>query len=329
VKLRTFAQHVLSVIALSALPGCFPSCLFDRSDPEPRPQPLPTEDEPISSPPWIQGVDIPTWPPPGPATEITAWLNDDEGMTDGQFVFASTVPFAVSGTAASVTVTGAQLGEGYGTMAVIVWDEDDSVAQQLVTNLLVDLSPPEGELLQSVFQRAEGADVLLWVGDAWVLGGAELTFNGVTQAYSFEEGYPSTLGEEWDTSLITLPSMAFPEGAGKAVLRVWDAAGNQAFFEVDLTLDGTPPVAGITSPAPDSTVSGLVTIEVTGADEGKDPVQIDVFVAGTPIATLPGPSGEVTVDVSELAKGKVTIEALARDAAGNTSPPASIDVVIE
>jgi hypothetical protein len=322
VKRLSTSLLLLCALALPFLPGC--SCAS-----RPAPQPDPDEAEVESEPPFVEQVAIPDWPPPGPDTVISATVTDDEGLRSVAFDFENYESFTVYGTKVTVDITGAELGEGYGTLHVIAYDEDGGWTHQEVGGFLVDLSEPKGELVSGVFKRAEGVDLQAWVGDAWALGGAAVTFGGVTVSQQFEAGYPSTLGEAWDSSLITLPTMDFPEGSGKAELIVWDAAGNEASFEVDLTLDGTPPVAGIVSPAPMSTVSGLVPIEVTGIDEGTDPVQIDIYVAGTPVATLPGPSGKVTVDVSELAKGAVTIEAVAHDVAGNTGAVASIDVVIE
>lgn len=326
-KLAAIPLRTLAALSLLLLPGCFGSCFGGGRDPDPPP----ADDTPDveSDPPFVQAVSIPDWPPPGPGTVVSATVSDDEGLSTVAFDFAEHSSFWVTGTSVTVDVTAEELGEGFGTLHVIAYDQDGGWAHQEVSDFLVDLSPPKGELVKGVVRRAEGVDIQAWVGDAWVLGGAEVTFGGVTSAQAFEEGYPSTLGVEWDTSLITLPTTDFPEGSGKAMLRVWDAAGNESVTEVDLTLDGTPPVAAITFPAPQSTVSGFVSIAVTGSDEGADPVQIDVYVAGTPVATLPGPSGEVTVDVSELAKGAVAIEAIAHDTAGNASEVASIDVVIE
>lgn len=326
-KPRNLALALCSVVSLTALPGCFPWWLFEDDDPPPQTT-EPWEDE-TSDPPWVASVSISNWPPPGPDTQIAVTVGDDEALSSVHFSFAEYSVFPVDGTSATAVVTGAELGEGFGTLHVIAYDEDGGWADQSVTGFLVDLSAPKGQLVKSVFRRAEGVDIQVWVGDAWVLGGCELTFGGVTRSHTFDAGYPSTLGVEWDTSLVTLPATDFPEGTGKGELRVWDAAGNESVTEVDLTLDGTPPAVAIGSPAPKSTVSGLVTIEVAGSDEGEGPVEIDVYVAGTPIATLPGPSGKVTVDVAELAKGAATIEAIARDVAGNTSEVASIDVVIE
>jgi hypothetical protein len=326
VKRFTNPLTTLGALALLFLPGCFGSCFGSR---DPTPVVQEPEENVESEPPFVQDVSVPDWPPPSASTVITAHVTDDEGLSRIVFDFAEYNEIDVSGTSATADVTGAELGEGFGTLHVIAYDTDGGWTHQTVTNFLVDLSPPKGALVTGLVRRAEGVDLQAWVGDAWVLGGAELTFGGVTRGVAFEEGYPPTIGVEWDTSLVTLPTIDFPEGSGLAELRVWDAAGHESVTEVQLTLDGTAPLVAITSPAPQSTVSGLVTIEVSGSDEGMDPVQIDVYVAGTPIATLPGPAGKVTVDVSELAKGAATIEAIARDLAGNSSEAASIDVVIE
>lgn len=326
-KLRSLAPALAACVSLAVLPGCIPWWLFEVDDPPP--MTVDPEETETFLPPSVDDVSIADWPPVGPSSVITATVSAEEGLDRVTFEFAKTVSRDLAGREATVEVTGEELGEGLGTMHVVVRDLQGGWADREVTGLLVDLSPPKGQLVKSVVRRGESVDIQAWVGDAWVLGGFELTFGGVTRTREFEPGYPSALGEAWDVSLVTFPSVDFPESSGKATLRAWDAAGNQVVTEVDLTLDGTPPVAQISSPAPGSVVSGPVTIEVAGSDETGGAVEIDVFVAGTPVATLPGPTAMVTVDVSELAKGAAQIEAVARDSAGNTSEVAVIDVVIE
>jgi hypothetical protein len=332
------ARRALFLLSLAPalLPGCScapkadPIVLPAPEPPEPEPAPSPTPTpQPQTLPPVVQSLSIATWPPVGPETEIVAQLSDDHGLVSVDFDFALHVTQSVIGKNASASVTGAELGEGLGTLAVTVhdvdllWDEWESLF------VLVDLTPPKGELLDPFVKLAPGEVVRVWVADAWVLGGAELTFGGVTQTWEFEPGYPGTLGNEWDTSLVAFPADAFPEGSGKAELRVWDAVGNEVVEEVDLALDGTPPVASILSPTADSVLSGWVDVTVGGSDPGDGPVEIDVSVGGSPLGTLDGPVGTVGFDTSELAKGTVLVEAVARDAAGNESPVASVSVVIQ
>lgn len=316
------AREMALAIALTApvLPGCWCSGNV--------PDNTPVEDPDIA--PRVDQILIPDWPPTGTLDVVVATVSDDDGgLSEVFFDFKEVVSRDVSGSSATVSVEGQELGEGFGTLYVTAYDVEGGWADREVTDFLVDLSPPQADLVQSVVRRGEGVDLQIWGGDAWVLGGVQLTFGEVTVQRTLEPGYPSTLGVAWDVSLFTLPTTSFPEMSGKAILQVWDAAGNESTTEVDLTLDGTPPVASITSPAPGSSVSGLVTIEVQGSDESAGAVEIDVLVGGTPVATLPGSSGKVTVDVSEMAKGAVQIAAIARDVAGNTSAVAEVPVVIE
>lgn len=280
--------------------------------------------------PEVTDVLIPSWPPVGPGTLISASASDVDGdLEEITFDFRELVHVPAQGSSDEVSVSGVQLGEGYGALYVTAWDLGGGWADQEVTDFLVDLSPPKGALVTRSFARGPGQDIDLWVSDAWVLGGVELSFGGVSRSFTFAEGYPSTLGETWDSSLVHFASTDFPEASGSATLRVWDAAGNQTTVVEALTLDGTPPVVEIVAPAAGSTLGDTVTVEVTGADETDDAVSIDVLVGGSPVTTLLGPAGAVEVDLTGLVKGATTIEAVAHDAAGNSSVVASVEVVLE
>ncbi len=324
--MSTRALGFLCALSFVVLPGCASCCVFDDDDP------ATASDTPARQPiaPQVTSVLVPDWPPVGATTVITATASDEDGnLTEITFDFKEVETVKVSGASAAALVKGAWLGEGYGSLFVTAWDGDGGWADREVTNFLVDLTPPEGTLAASLFARGDDQDIDVWIADAWVVAGAELTFGGVSKSVTLEEGYPSTLGTTWDTSIVHFASTDFPEMSGTAKLRVWDAAGNTSTTQLGLTLDGTAPEASIVSPAPGSTLSGLATIEVAGADTSGEVVTIDVLVGGTPIATLSGPSAEVSVDLSEMAKGPTTIEAVAHDAAGNASVVASIDVTIE
>jgi hypothetical protein len=304
---------VLSLLAAGAWPlsGCF--WLFDPDGGEPVAD---VPDAPVL-PPSVVSVDLPSWPPLGPTGQLTANLRDDRGLSRVDFDFNHHVSRTLAGgSLESVTVTGEELGEGFGTLQIRAFDFEGGTATRAVTDLLVDLTPPKAELGKTVV-RAKDDHLELWVADAWVLGAVTLGFQGSTQQHVFDEIYPSTLGEAWDYSLVKFASESLVEGEDTAELTVTDAAGNTATYSFVLTVDGTPPVVSIQQPAAGSVVSGPFAVTISASDAQQGSVWLSIEVDGTPLATAVGPLASVAVDAGELTPGAATLVVRAHDEAGN------------
>jgi hypothetical protein len=305
--------------------GCFPFWLFfDDSDPPP------TAPSSWSSPPSIDAIDIADWPPIGPQGVVRVTASDDRALAFLECTFRNTVFRSLAGTTATVEVSGQELGEGLGQLELVLVDVDGGWAERWVENLLVDLTPPEMGIGKSVLPvQGEGARLEAWVADAWVLGRVELGFQGVTLSHDFEPGYPPTLGNAWDYSLVDFPTSELPAGSGVAQLRGWDAAGNLAVESFELTLDPDPPAVSILAPAADSVVSGAFDVTVAAADPQGGPVWITLWLGGTEVTTGVGPTLVVTLDASEFVPGTHDLEALAVDEAGNQSTRTSVPIVVQ
>jgi len=279
--------------------------------------------EPTPSPPTVT-ISIPDWPPLGPDGEVTveaATTNTTLSRATFWFLEQHEESFS-GGTTGTVRASGADLGEGLGTLTVEVRTAGGAWTKKEVTDLLVDLSAPTAYVDDTVLPAA-GADLVFWIADAWVVSGYELTVAGKTFTETLEPGYPSTLGTDWDYSLVTIPVTEFPTGVFVGELRVFDAAGNEATIELPLTIDGIPPTAGIQSPAQGADVTGAFPIQVTGIDDLPGNVSLELTIGGALVATANGPTAGVVVDANEFPAGPIDITVIAVDEAGNKSAPST------
>lgn len=92
--------------------------------------------------------------------------------------------------------------------------------------------------------------------------------------------------------------------------------------------DTTPPTIAISAPAPEATVAGMVTVTVTTSDNvavAGVQFKIDGANAGAEIAL---PPFSFAWDSTALPNGNHTLTAVARDAAGNTTPSAPVNVTV-
>lgn len=300
--------------------GCIPLD-FDDSRPVPAPTPTttpPPPQQPVARPPTFEAVTVADWPPVGPKTGVEITVRDpDANLSAVHFDFKHHLTRPASGGLANLSITGPELGEGFGSLLITATDTTQTWAQKTVTQLLVDLTPPKITLGQTVV--AADGELELWVGDAWILGEVRLAFGNQVLIHTFSPGFPETLGVTWDYSLVKFPMAKLPAGEDDAVITAIDAAGNSVSETVTLVIDGEPPVVAITSPAEGASVSGVLTVELSASDSGGGPVWLELALGGTPVATATGPSASLAVDTGELVSGPTTLTATAIDRAGNQS----------
>jgi hypothetical protein len=120
-------------------------------------------------------------------------------------------------------------------------------------------------------------------------------------------------------------------------VRVYDRGLSAAEVEADMNtavpstplVDHTPPVVAITSPTPGATVTGVVTVTATAADDIEVAgVQIRVGTASLgPVLTEPPYAS--AFDATALAAGTYTLTAVATDAAGNEAVSAPVTVTVQ
>jgi hypothetical protein len=127
-----------------------------------------------------------------------------------------------------------------------------------------------------------------------------------------------------------VPQRAVPgdwNGDGAGDLAVVDFNNSQVFVALQNVVDQIPPTVDITTPADGSTVSGMVTVSATAADnKGVD--RVEFFANEAPIGSSVGPDFSIMWDASALA-GSFTIRARAFDAAGNFADDSNTVTVLD
>ena len=99
---------------------------------------------------------------------------------------------------------------------------------------------------------------------------------------------------------------------------------------MSVTVDNAAPTVSLTAPGSGATVSGTVTLNATASDNvGVAGVQF--FLDGAPLGaedTTPDPYS-VAWNTATVTNGTHTLTAIARDAAGNTTTSAPVNVTVE
>ena len=329
-KLLNATLLTLTAPLLMLSTGCFPFILDDDGDepptvdvPPPSPPPAPVNAAPTVS------MDNVGWPPAGPETLITFRMSDDFGLSSMSVSFANDLSFPAFGISDERAVFAQELGEGFGTLELTVSDVDGLTTDVSVSDFLIDLSPPEITVGDTVLRLADDSSIELWGADAFVLGRMELSVGELTLTHDFNDVYPTTLGEAWHYEAVAFNSTNFAEGSHEAVVTLYDAAGNGAQTSVTLTLDGTAPTVGITSPAPDAVVSGMFDVVLNAVDDRDQPVSIELRIDGVPVAVAVGPQATVQLDAGVLTAGDAELSAVGTDDVGNESVFVTVPITIQ
>jgi hypothetical protein len=306
--------------------GCIPFWLFDDDDDSPPlVPPSPPPDQPMGdvTPPDIVDVSVPEWPPLGPNSIIDVTVNDAVGLDRLQVQFGSNVHTTSLGGLQNTTIPllASDVGEGYGPMTFTLFDLAALTDTEQVPEVLVDLTPPEYTVANTVL-RPE-SDLEIWVADAWVLASVEVSVGGQIFTQQFDEGYPASLGIEWDYAELTFPMTDVSAGTWAAVVVVTDAAGNSIEDIFTMTIDAQAPTVQILAPTEGATVSGAFDVTIEASDP-EGPVWMTLNVDGAPAATASGPLA--TVQLPALPAGAHTLEAIATDGAGNPSAPSVVHI---
>ena len=128
-------------------------------------------------------------------------------------------------------------------------------------------------------------------------------------------------GTAW---VLPLPTALYPDGAQRIVVRAFDHVGNEGVATVDVWFDNAavpqPPVVTFASPAADSLVSGVVTIQVAVSDAiGVAGVNLTAGTATVALASLGNGVYAVSFDTARLPTGTETISVTAVDSAGRST----------
>jgi hypothetical protein len=198
----------------------------------------------------------------------------------------------------------------------------DSAPVEITTNN-DDVTPPTALLLQpSAGVTVKGVyNVLAAAGDDLGLAALEVYVDGVL----IETTTSSSHYFPWDTTSVG-------NGARTLQARARDGAGNVGLSApVTVTVnnpDVTPPVASIASPAAGSTVSGAIEVTAAASD-AIGVTRVDLLVDGIVAQYRTAPPYTFTWDTTAKPNGAHTLQARARDAAGNLGYSATSSVTVD
>lgn len=146
----------------------------------------------------------------------------------------------------------------------------------------------------------------------------DLQVNGKTVASDTS----SPFGFSWDSAQVA-------NGMANLVALAYDAAGNSAASTavavnvantVAAAADSTPPTVVIGNPRNGSIVSGTVKITASASDNmGTTGITQELYIGGVRVATATGGQLSYSWNTRRVSKGTYSIQAVARDAAGNAS----------
>ncbi len=243
---------------------------------------------------WTNAADV----------NVTWSLGDPAGIANLQLSVDSGSPIALPGTAAAYGLGG--LGETQHVLSLVAVDAAGNLASQTVA-FGVDRTPPSLELLAP----ASGTYVdrnqvqAIWSGYDTGSGIAGYTV-------SLDGGAPAALANGAGYAFADVS-----DGAHKVAVSAVDRAGNVARAASGVTVDTTPPIVFITSPAAGSTVYGSVDINWTASDAGSGIARIVLLTDGTPVEES---TAQVSAPVpAPLSVGPHAVTVQVWDGAGNVN----------
>lgn len=195
------------------------------------------------------------------------------------------------------------------------WAGNVTTSVVLVT-VAPDVEPPTVTLTEPARAAPPSAAlrVTAAVSDAYGVSRVELLADGVLIATRTAPPYSIN----W-----TAPA----SGTRTFAARAYDLAGNVSESTLVVTVDATPPVVALLSPAPGATISGTTLLSADATDDiALDRVEYwaDRFLLGSASA----PPWQVSFDSGNLASGSWSIVAKAFDVAGHVavSTPAAVTI---
>jgi hypothetical protein len=199
---------------------------------------------------------------------------------------------------------------------------DATAGVQAAANTVVaaDTQPPTSSITSPSNKSSVSGTVAVNVNAADNVGvvRVELSVNGTVVAVDNASPY----GFSWD-------STGVPNGSASLIATAYDAAGNAtASTPVTVTVannippvgnDTTPPTVSITNPTAGA-VTGTVSVNVSASDDsGAAGISTTLYIDGALKAKGTGSTLSYSWNTKKVKAGPHTIQATAKDAAGNSS----------
>lgn len=217
-------------------------------------------------------------------------------------------------TAVDLGAAGKDIYYGYGRVNA------SAAVQAALSTPVADTTPP----MAAIFSPAASSSVSgivpvnVSASDNVGVSSVQLAVNGTTVATSTTAPYSFS----WDSTGVA-------NGSATLVAYAYDAAGNKgasspvtvnvANATATVTKDTTPPVVAIVNPVP-GMVSGMVSVNTNASDNnGTAGISQWIYIDGVLKAQGTGATLSYSWNTRKLSSGTHTIQAVAKDAAGNSA----------
>ena len=271
------------------------------------------------------------------ANAWATWSTVAQGLTWAADQGARVANISYSGVAASSSIrSAAQYMQNKGGVVVVAAGNNNRDEAISPTTTMIPVSATDSADLKAGFSSwgnfvaMSAPGVGIWTT---VRGGSYQTWQGTSLASPVVAGVvalmmsrkPSLTGAQIEQTLF---QSAVDLGvAGRDPVyghgRVDAAAAVAAVDSLTTTLDTQPPVSAVANPIGNSTLSGLVAVDVSASDN-RGVVRVDLMVNGTRVASDTSAPFAFTWDSTKAANGMVELKAVAVDAAGNVGASAPV-----
>jgi RHS repeat-associated protein len=249
----------------------------------------------------------------------------------GQAEAGSTVRISSLAADGTVTVLGVVGADGNGRFALpgVALSEGNNCFSAVAIDAAGNQSPASADLAvvldtmaPQIAVQSPAAGLLTKAAQIDVAGSVDEPVAGVTVA-----GLATTVsGQDFSKAAVPLQ-----EGSNILQLEAVDLAGNHGSASVSLTRDSTPPPAPQLDPVASPTNQALATL--SGSAEAGAGVALRVLRpdgSSESLGTLSaGADGRFSLAAVPLVEGENTLSAVASDAAGNASEPATANVLLD
>jgi hypothetical protein len=250
------------------------------------------------------------------STDVTAkWTGFDNETGINYYLVYLDGELLANTTETSYNLTALTEGFPPHTLVLVAYDKAGNLASEQV-RFIVDATAPNIEIVfpKDGYTAKETNLTIMWMGsDAETRIAYYLVFLNDTQVLK--------------TTSTSHELTGLAEGNHRIKIEAYDLAGNTDNDEITITLDNTAPIASINTPANDSYLKDVVTINITGYDANFD--KIELYISGD-LKQMWNTSGFQTYSwsTSTHVDGLCSIKVIVYDKTGRLNF-ASIDVTVD
>ncbi|WP_395807598.1 Ig-like domain-containing protein [Archangium minus] len=255
---------------------------------------------------------------------LSASASDNVGVTRVEFYDGTTPLGSSTSSPYSFLWNTRTVANGAHTLSTKAYDAAGNVGSSASVTVTIDndKTAPQVSLTEPTAGATLTGTVTLSASASDNVGVTRVDFYDGTTPLGSDTSEPYTLS--WATRSAangthTLLAKAYDEGGN---------VGTSTSIQVNLSNDLTAPVISIASPASGATVRGIVPLSVNATDN-VGVILVQYVIDGAVQSTQTESPFHGAWDTSRVENGTHTLQAIAHDAAGNTSTSATVSVTVD